>query len=372
MSVFVPEVPDTTSTFEGFQWPDLPLLEDEAVLNTSATDRASLLADTGTEGDKSPARIAPDILGFMGEGIAFHHLTNLIVKLYPSLTRDTALSIRKQVLSAPYLSAISKHYDLQAMCFPKANAASSNTIMNKHISLAGAVEAFEVYIGALSHYTKQSTPHTTDTDARLHATSSPGKYQQIDAKKTRDGDAGGPAAVADIQAASEPSKKRARQEGDAESSQLEPGQSVDSKRKVAGLDTFLNAIFGRIVAKLYQKSEEAHKPVSTIAKTADPKLEKFLEISDLASVAQGAKGELHLYLTNKKLPIPTYTSERVWPFHVNRTYLGRNQEGMVWETWYHLDVPQLGVIESHGMALNTKEASNIAAYRVLKELKKLE
>ncbi|WVF65722.1 hypothetical protein IAT40_000453 [Kwoniella sp. CBS 6097] len=259
MSALIPHQADMPPAFQDIKWPILPVLGEKTALNRCPTNASS--APDSVEGN-SAVSMGYETFSFMGEGVLFHHVTQLIFRLYPQLSRESASNIRKQVLSTPHLSIIAKHYSTPSKFKPDGSSMISDMSPNEHTSSNECAESFEAYIGALSHHARSLTSDSAKNSGQPITFGGEGKKIESIPAQAKDGRS---EAVPEHQEASAaPLKKRARQDEDPLQAQLDTKEMDNSKQcelKAAELDTFLDALFHQVIVKIYQKSEAASKPL---------------------------------------------------------------------------------------------------------------
>ncbi|WWD06492.1 hypothetical protein V865_004582 [Kwoniella europaea PYCC6329] len=325
------------------QWPRLPTIEKQQLKSYVATHSSIPLSDIDS-------RYRYERLAFVGEGMLFSFVTSLIQDLFPGIDRESASIFRSKLLSPPVLSSISIYYSLP-----------SKAIISRHIleatrnSIKATSEMFEAYLGGLfysyeKHFREEMIdPALTRNTERIYK-SSVGEEQGEDTKDEKK------------------NKKRKLSNNTFQNSQESQSHSYVNYCSAQSyaydqIQPFLLPIFTSLAKELYDPNECEHKK--------------------LLGLSENSKGELHILLGKNKLPMPIYAQDKVLPSDESSNEggagssngshkVGRSKRGLKWKVSCIIVLPEQDIfIREEGMASNSKDAGNIAAYLALKKLREI-
>ncbi|OCF72468.1 hypothetical protein I204_06847 [Kwoniella mangroviensis CBS 8886] len=323
------------------QWPRLPAIEDAQFKSYATTHSSIPLSDIDS-------RYRYERLAFVGEGILFSFITSLLQDLFPDIDRESASTLRSKLLSPPGLSSVSIHYSLP-----------SKVIISRHIlestrnSIKATSEMFEAYLGGLfysyeKHFQEEMMdPALIQNTERIHK-SNAGEEQGDNTKDDK----------------KNKKKKRKLNNDTLENSRENQLPSYNNHSSAqsyayAQIEPFLLPIFASLAKELYDPNECEHKR--------------------LLALSENSKGELHILLGQNKLPMPIYTQDKVLPPDEPNNEGGsesrkvrKSERGLKWKISCIIVLPEQEIfIREEGIASNSKDAGNIAAYLALKKLREI-
>ncbi|WWC73260.1 uncharacterized protein I206_107226 [Kwoniella pini CBS 10737] len=278
-----------------------------------------------------------DKLAFSGEGIIFTFITALLQDLYPEIDKESASALRTKLTSPSLFSALSVYYNL-----PKEMTISRHLQDKVCHSIKSTSEMFVAHLGGLYYAYEKEHLDASNGERLVGSTDGTQKKQSSQdkdkskKKKLNTGIARPALKSRDTNIADELIQ--------AESNEVNHIQA--SSQSYIQLIPFLKAVFLPLAQALHDPTEDENRR--------------------LKAMSEGSKAELHLLLGRDKMQMPIYTQDKILPED------GKGESGLNWRVRCTVIFPhQQIIIREEGIAPNSKDASNIAAYLALQKVREI-
>ncbi|WVW79078.1 hypothetical protein I302_101041 [Kwoniella bestiolae CBS 10118] len=338
-------------------WPlSLPPIPDDTLSRCATTHSSIPLENT-------ESKYRYERLAFVGEGILFSFVTSLLQDIFPDIDRESASILRTKLISPPILSSISLHYFLP-----------SRVIISRHIleptrkSIKATSEMFQAYLGGLFYAYELRYIDTIILDEDEGKINPALRERNIN----RTGDQENVVCTEEEGRQSKKRKISNDSEKILDEVEMQYHHTSAQAQAYTKIQPLLLGILSELSKRTYDPDENEHR--------------KLLEMSE------NSKGELHILLGKNKLPMPLYTQDKVLPepvqtqgqegtfdsngggrtSKVSNASGGRNEKGLKWKVGCIIVLPDDEIfIREEGIAQNSKDAGNIAAYLALKKLREM-